>query len=203
MGLETLQYEEGQTPLDPDEKDGLLIPTISTRNELDEVKQRNIEEAIRWTLERRKRFTIEEILSEQFVMELHKRMYGEVWEWAGRFRNTNKNIGVDKYQIGIELRALLDDCRYWIENKTFPEDEIAIRFKHRIVSIHCFPNGNGRHSRLIADIIAEKILKRPVFTWGSQRLMQSSNYRSLYLTALRQARLWNDRAVNFVCQIVE
>ena len=112
MGLENLQYEEGQTPLDPDEKDGLLIPTVSTRGELDEVEQRNIEEAIRWTLERRKRFTIEEVLSEQFVMELHKRMYGEVWEWAGHFRNTNKNIGVDKYQIGIELRALLDDCRY-------------------------------------------------------------------------------------------
>ncbi|WP_126974518.1 mobile mystery protein B [Gynurincola endophyticus] len=187
MGLETLQYEEGQTPLDPDEKDGLLIPTIFTRHELDEVEQRNIEDAIRWTLERRKRFMLAEVLSEQFVIELHKRMYGEVWEWAGRFRNTNKNIGVDKYQIGIELRALLDDCRYWIENKTFSEDEIAVRFKHRIVSIHCFPNGNGRHSRLIADIIVEKIFGRPVFTWGSQSLIHTTTFRTQYLNALRQA----------------
>ncbi|MBX3240485.1 MAG: mobile mystery protein B [Chitinophagaceae bacterium] len=187
MGLEHLQYEEGQTPLDPDEKDGLLIPTVSTRGELDEVEQRNIEEGIRWTLERRKRFTVEEILSEQFVMELHKRMYGEVWEWAGRFRNTNKNIGVDKYQIGIELRALFDDCHYWIENKTFLKDEIAVRFKHRIVSIHCFPNGNGRHSRLIADVIVEKVFGKPVFTWGSQNLIRKSNFRSAYLAALRNA----------------
>lgn len=187
MGLNNLQYNEGQTPLDPDEKDGLLIPTVSTRGELDEVEQRNIEKAIRWTLERRKRFTVEEILTEQFMMELHKRMYGEVWEWAGRFRNTNKNIGVDKYQIGIELRALLDDCRYWIENKTFPKDEIAVRFKHRIVSIHCFPNGNGRHSRLLADIMIEKVFGESVFTWGSQSLIRESNFRSIYLAALRIA----------------
>lgn len=103
MGLEELQYEEGQTPLDPDEKDGLLIPTVSTRSELDEVEQRNIEEAIRWTLERRKRFSVEEIFSEQFVMELHRRMYGEAWKWAGDFRDTNKNIGVDEYQIGTGI----------------------------------------------------------------------------------------------------
>ena len=187
MGLENLQYEEGPTPLDPDEKEGLLIPTVSTRGELDEVEQRNIEEAIRWTLERRKRFSMDEIFTEQFVMELHKRMYGEVWEWAGRFRNTNKNIGVDKYQIGTELRALLDDCRYWIKNKTFPEDEIAVRFKHRIVFIHCFPNGNGRHSRLIADVVIEKVFGKPVFTWGSQSLIRKKNFRSAYLAALRNA----------------
>lgn len=187
MGLEGLQYEEGQTPLDPDEKDGLLIPTVTNRAELDEVEQSNIEEAIRWTIERRKRFSVNEVLTEQFVMELHKRMYGGVWQWAGCFRRTNKNIGVDKYQIGIELRALLDDCRFWIVNKTFSEDRIAIRFKHRIVSIHCFPNGNGRHSRLIADIITEKLFGNPVFTWGSRCLIRSSAFRSTYLLALRLA----------------
>lgn len=187
MGLEELKYEEGQTALDPDEKEGLLIPTVTTRGELDEVEQRNIEEAIRWTLERRKRFAVAEVLSERFVMELHRRMYGEVWAWAGSFRRTDKNIGVDKYQIGIELRTLLDDCQYWIENKIYPEDEIAVRFKHRIVSIHCFPNGNGRHSRLMADIIAEKIFGRPVFSWGSENLIKKSTFRSAYFAALRQA----------------
>ncbi|MBC8033586.1 MAG: mobile mystery protein B, partial [Chitinophagaceae bacterium] len=128
-----------------------------------------------------------EILTEQFVIELHKRMYGEVWEWAGQFRTTNKNIGVDKYQIGTELRALLDDCAYWIKNKIFPEDEIAVRFKHRIVSIHCFANGNGRHSRLIADVIIEKLFGKPVFSWGSQNLIQSGAFRASYLAALREA----------------
>ncbi len=187
MGLEELKYEEGQTALDPDEKEGLLIPSVTTRAELDEVEQRHIEEAIRWTLERRKRFTVDEILTEQFVLELHKRMYGAVWAWAGSFRRTDKNIGVDKHQIGVELRTLLDDCRYWIEYKVYPEDEVALRFKHRIVSIHCFPNGNGRHSRLIADIIIEKILGRDVFTWGSQNLIGKSSFRSDYLTALREA----------------
>ncbi len=187
MGLAEIKYEDGQTPLEPDERDGLTISTVSTRAELDEVEQRNIEEAIRWTLERRKRFTPNEILTEQFVIELHKRMYGEVWEWAGSFRKTNKNIGVDKFQISIELRTLLEDCSFWITNKTFSEEEIAIRFKHRIVVIHCFPNGNGRHSRLMADIIIEKVFRKPVFTWGSQSLIRKNSLRSAYLEALREA----------------
>ena len=187
MGLTEPQYEEGQTPLDEDEKDGLQLPSVTTRSELDEVEQRNIEEAIRWTMERRKRFTVAEILTEDFVRELHQKMLGAVWKWAGTFRKSDKNIGVDKYQIPTELRTLLDDCKFWIEHETFSEDEIAIRFKHRIVSIHCFSNGNGRHSRLIADVIIEKIFGRDVFTWGSADLIRGGEFRSTYLQALREA----------------
>jgi len=182
-----IQYEEGQTPIDEDEKDGLIIPSVTTRGELDEVEQRNIEEAIRWTLGHRKKFTAAEILTEAFVQDLHRRMLGEVWQWAGSFRQTNKIIGVDKYQVGIELRALFDDCKYWIEKRTFGEDEIAIRFKHRIVSIHCFANGNGRHARLMADLIAEKIFGQEVFSWGAKELSRHGKSRSTYLTALREA----------------
>lgn len=187
MGLTGLPYDEGQTPLDEDEKDGLLLPSVTTRGELDEVEQRNIEEAIRWTVEGRRRFSPDRVLTEPFVLEIHQRMFGEVWKWAGTFRRSNKNIGVDKYLIPTELRTLLDDCRFWIVNNTFSADEIALRFKHRLVSIHCFANGNGRHSRLMADIIAEKLLKRAIFTWGSVHLIQSHAFRSTYLAALRQA----------------
>lgn len=186
MGLD-LQYQEGQTPLDEEEKEGLLIPSVTTRGELDEVEQRNIEEAIRWTLERRKRFTQQEILTEDFICELHRRMLSSVWRWAGTFRRSDKNIGVDKHQISVELRMLLDDCKFWIEHATFSPDEIAARFKHRIVSIHCFSNGNGRHSRLIGDVIVSKIFDKSVFTWGGQSLIQTSEYRKKYLGALRNA----------------
>lgn len=186
MGLE-LHYDEGQTPLDEDEKDGLLLESVTTRGELDEVEQRNIEEAVRWTIERRRKFTAAEILTEDFIKSLHKRMLAGVWQWAGSFRNTNKNLGVDKYQIGLELRMLLDDCKYWVEHSTYSPEEIAVRFKHRIVSIHCFSNGNGRHSRLIADIIIEKIFGAPVFTWGSLNLVKGGDMRSAYLRALRKA----------------
>lgn len=191
MGLKDLQYEDGQTPLDEDEKDGLLIPSVTTKGELDEVEQHNIEDAVLWTIQRRKRFTADEILTEEFVNELHKRMLGTVWGWAGSFRRTNKNIGVDKYQIGIELRYLLDDCKYWIANNTYPPEEIAIRFKHRIVNIHCFPNGNGRHSRLMADIIIEKIFGLPVFSWGGQNLVKAGDARTTYLIAIREADAGN------------
>lgn len=190
MGL-ALTYDEGETPLDEDEKDGLLLRAVSTRAELDEVEQRNIEEAVRWTIQRRRKFSVHEVLTEDFVKHIHFRMLGQVWRWAGTFRNSNKNIGVDKRHIGTHLRMLLDDCRYWIKNEVFGPDEIAVRFKHRIVSIHCFANGNGRHSRLIADVIIEKILNKDVFSWGGRALVRKNDFRTIYLQALRKADAGN------------
>ncbi len=188
MGLD-LDYLDGQTPLDEDEKEGLLIPTIATRGELDEFEQQNIEQAILWTLKRS--FKPEVILTEKFITGVHKRMYGDVWAWAGKFRKTNKNLGVDKLQIPNELRNLINDTKFWIENITYPPEEIAIRFKHRIVSIHCFPNGNGRHSRLMADIIIEKVFKHPVFTWGAANLVKGGDARAAYHTAIKTADTGN------------
>jgi len=184
MGL-NLNYIDGQTPLDEEEKEGLLISTIATREELDEFEQQNIEEAIKWTLSRK--FKPEKLLSEAFIKDIHKRMYKDVWKWAGAFRKTNKNIGADRWQIAIELKNLLEDTRFWIENNTYSPDEIAIRFKHRIVSIHCFSNGNGRHSRLLADIIIEKLFHGAVFTWGAENLSKDSENRRGYLNSLKQA----------------
>ena len=184
MGL-NLEYLPGQTPLDEEEKDGLKIKTIETKGELDEFEQKNIEQAIQWTLGRK--YKTDKIISESFIKSLHQRMYSEVWIWAGNFRQTNKNIGVDRWQIPTELRKLLDDTLFWIEHNSFSEDEIAIRFKHRIVSIHCFPNGNGRHSRLMADLITEKIFKRKVFTWGQSNISSKHDIRTEYLNALKKA----------------
>ncbi len=184
MGL-NLDYTDGQTPLDEDEKEGLLVKTVTTRGELDEFEQLNIEKAVLWTM--KKKFKPDNILNEAFVKELHRRMYSDVWRWAGEFRKTNKNLGVDKLQIPIELRALLDDCKYWIAHKIFNDDETAVRFKHRIVSIHCFVNGNGRHSRLMADVIAENIFKQPAFSWGAASLYKHDKIRSAYLKAIKKA----------------
>lgn len=185
MGI-AFDYEQGQTPLDEEEKEGLLIPAITTKGELDELEQLNIQKAVEWTL--RRRFKKETILTEEFVKELHKRMFADVWKWAGTFRNTNKNIGVDRFQISIELRKLLDDTMFWIINKTLAPDETAIRFKHRLVSIHCFANGNGRHSRLIADVVISHIFKQRVYSWGrSLPATPGNDARNSYLRALHKA----------------
>ncbi len=184
MGL-TIKYKEGQTPLNEEERDGLLILSLATKHELDEFEQQNIEAAMLWTLMRN--FKRETIFSEPFVKEVHKKMYGNVWEWAGDFRKSNKNLGVDWWKVGIELKHLLDDVTYWVAHTTFSPDEIAIRFKHRIVSIHCFPNGNGRHSRLMADIIIDKIFKRPIFSWGANNHSKKINSRTGYLKAIKAA----------------
>ena len=184
MGLD-LDYIDGQTPLDEDEKEGLLIPTIATRGELDEFEQQNIEQAIAWSLSRS--FKAENVFTEDFLKAVHKRMYGNVWAWAGEYRHTNKNIGIDKWQIPTALRYLLDDVKYWYANNTYSPDEITIRFKHRLVSIHCFPKGNGRHSRLMADIVIEKIFKLPVYTWGTISLLKKDDARTVYLNAIKAA----------------
>jgi Fic-DOC domain mobile mystery protein B len=184
MGLDLI-YNDGQTPLDEDEKEGLLIKSIATRGELDEFEQQNIEDAIQWSLTRK--FKSEQILSETFILALHKRMYKNVWRWAGEYRKTNKNIGVDKLEIPVALRSLIDDASYWLENNVYEPDEFALRFKHKLVSIHCFPNGNGRHSRMIADIIIEKIYQLPVFAWGSKSLADENDSRKKYLIAIRKA----------------
>ena len=183
MGLE-LEYEDGQTPLSEEEKDGLLIKTITTHGELDEHEQLNIEKAIEWTI--KTKFKKDQILTEEFIKALHKKMLGSVWSWAGEFRKSEKNIGVKWVMIGIELKALLDDVKYWIENHTFSNEEIAIRFKHRLVNIHCFPNGNGRHSRIMADIIMESILGNKPFSWNQSNMVKADQTRKNYINAIQE-----------------
>ncbi|MBI4979490.1 MAG: mobile mystery protein B [Spirochaetes bacterium] len=191
MGL-TLNYIDGQSPLDEDEKAGLRIKTISIKTELDEYEQINIQKAEEWTMTRRE-IKLDAILSEQFIKSLHKRMFSDVWLWAGEFRKSDKNIGADKFQIGIEIKKLIDDCEYWIQNKSFSEEEIAIRYKHRLVWIHPFANGNGRHSRMMADILIHHGFHKNRFTWGGGVLSATGDEREKYLSAIRTA----DKTMNY------
>jgi Fic-DOC domain mobile mystery protein B len=184
MGLD-LEFDEGQPPIDEDEREGLLIHTITNRRELDEFEQLNIEDAVEWTI--RKKHSVESILTENFVRELHRKMFDRTWRWAEKFRDSNKNLGVDKMMIRVELKKLFVDCPYWIDNRIFSPDEIAVRFSHRIVSVHPFPNGNGRHSRLIADVLINHGYGLPNFTWGSATLTKPGEARKKYLLALKEA----------------
>jgi len=184
MGL-NLQYEDGQTPLNEEEIDGLKIKSITTQGELDEFEQLNIEKAIEWTIHAN--LKSEKILTEKFIKDLHKKMYGDVWKWAGDFRKTNKNIGINWIQVGVELKLLVDDTKYWIANKTYSPEEIAIRFKHRIVAIHCFSNGNGRHSRVMADLIMEHVFAKNIFTWQQSNMVKANETRKQYINALKEA----------------
>lgn len=177
----------GTTPIDPDEADGLLQSHVSTRQELNELEEENIQGGAEWALERavagRRRI---DVLTEEFLYELHRRMFGAVWEWAGQFRTTDKNLGVDKFVIRAEVRKLVEDGRYWRDNGTYGADELAVRFHHRLVTIHPFPNGNGRHARLMADLVVQQAGQRP-FTWGGASLVETSALRRAYINALREA----------------
>jgi Fic-DOC domain mobile mystery protein B len=157
------------------------LPHIATRAQLNEAEQQNITDAAAWAFGRRR-----DVLSEVFLLSLHKRMLGKVWRWAGKIRDSDRNIGVAFHQIRPQLRLLIEDAQYWLENGTFPPDEIAVRFHHRLVLIHPFPNGNGRHGRLAADLLAVRLgLRR--FTWGSGNLLEPAETRRQYIAALRAA----------------
>ncbi|OBZ95751.1 cell division protein Fic [Pararhizobium polonicum] len=176
---------EDATPLEPQEREGLLQSWITHRNDLNEAEQENIVKGAAWARGQR-RVPIERLLSEDFIRTLHKRMFGEVWQWAGTFRATERNIGIQAYRIGIELASLLNDIQYWVKHATFPPDEIAIRFHHRLVAIHPFPNGNGRHARLAADLLIQR-LGANLFSWGSGSLADAGEIRARYVASLRAA----------------
>jgi len=176
-----VRQDDGGTELTEEEREGLIPSYITLRSELNEAEQANILEAEEWAFARKR-----DLLEEEFLNNLHKRMYGNVWRWAGRYRTSGKNIGIDAYRIPTELRQHLDDCRYWIENGTYEPDEIAVRFHHRIVSIHCYPNGNGRHARLAADLLL-KSMGQERFSWGGENLVDVGETRERYIAALHAA----------------
>ena len=180
-------YPEGTTPINPDETEGLLLTHITTHGELDRWEQDNIVEALIW-LEKTKPT---DILNEQFIKKLHQRMFANVWKWAGHFRRSDKSIGGPWYQISTSLKKLCDDARLWIKLQDESPDEIAVRFHHHLVSIHPFPNGNGRHARFMTDLLLENILDCPRFTWGSENLSRSGNARQRYIAALQAADEYN------------
>lgn len=177
-----LPQGDGDTELTPEERESLIPSYITFRRELNEAEQANIVEAQSWAFSRKR-----DVLDEALLTSLHKRMYGNVWRWAGEHRTSGKNIGhVDAYRIPTELRELLDNCRYWIDNKTYEPDEIAARFHHRLVFIHCYPNGNGRHARLATDLLLTQMGEVP-FSWGGANLVDAVEVRTRYIEALQAA----------------
>ena len=175
---------EGNTPLSAEEQAD-LIPSLATKEELNEWGRQNILEAYAWALAANN-LRRNDPLVEPYVRDLHRRMFDQTWRWAGTYRTTEKNIGIPHYQIRDSLAALLEDVRYWLDHQTFEPDEIAIRFHHRLVFIHPFANGNGRHARLIADALIKK-QGRPVFSWGSADIVRIGELRRSYIDALRAA----------------
>ncbi|MCK5134096.1 MAG: mobile mystery protein B [Candidatus Sabulitectum sp.] len=176
-------YPEGATPLDESEINGLVLTHITTRSQLDRWEFDNILEAVSW-LDRTKP---KDILNEHFVKTLHRKMFGSVWRWAGQFRKSEKTVDGPWLEIGTGLRKLCDDTQYKIDIKSESSDEIAIRFHHKLVWIHPFPNGNGRHARLLTDTLLANVLDRPPFTWGRGNLTKDGATRSDYITALQLA----------------
>ncbi len=181
----TIEYAPGATPLDPDDVAG-LIPGLSTQADLNEFEAKNILQAVTWVtgrLGRRKSFVIDETE----IRSLHRRMFGDTWRWAGRYRTRLTNIGIDPRDIPVQVRSLCDDVRHWVDHDTYPWPELPVRFHHQLVFIHPFPNGNGRHARLAADILAMSNGHAALSWGGGESLANAGALRSEYLEALREA----------------
>lgn len=179
------QEPEGATNLAPEERQGLLQTWITHRADLNKAEAQNILAGAAWA-RRRRGHNPTDLLSDEYAKALHKQMFGDVWSWAGKYRERESNIGVRPHLISTEVSALFSDTIYWIEHKTYEPDEQAIRLHHRLVAIHPFPNGNGRHTRLMADLLVERMRRQP-FTWGRGSLTEVSQLRGTYIAALKAA----------------
>jgi Fic-DOC domain mobile mystery protein B len=173
------------TPLDPSLRKDLVPTWVRTRADLNEAEQANILKGAAWA-RRRKKATVLDLLREDYVKQLHREMFGSVWNWAGTYRQGELNIGVLSHLVTVEMATLLDNVRYWIEHKTYPNDEIAVRFHHGLTHIHAFPNGNGRHAREMADLLIER-LGGEAFSWGGATLQAAGTLRDQYILALKAA----------------
>ncbi len=178
-----IEYHEDATPLEYEELQGLLLDHITTRADLDFWEAQNIAEAQIWSQGLKKK----NLLSPKFICQAHKKMFGTVWEWAGKYRKTEKNIGIPARRIETEVHTLCEDAKAWVEFEIYPSDEFAARFHHRLVAIHPFSNGNGRHARFMADLILEKLLNAKPFTWGGKNLVRADDIRQAYIQALKAA----------------
>lgn len=175
---------DGATPLDPDELEGLKFKHITTRGELDALEQANVQQGLLWLGRRRKA----NVMTDAFLRELHTKLFGDVWTWAGTYRLREKNIGIDPLTISVRVRELLGDVLYWAEHKTYAPLEAAARFHHRLVQIHPFPNGNGRHARIAADTYLKECFDHDPIDWeAGADLMQENERRDAYIAALRAA----------------
>ena len=172
---------DGHTELDEDERHDLIPTYIATRRELFDAEQRNITKALL-----RARPTVERLLDDKYLRELHRSMFGDVWSWAGRYRTRETNLGVEPHVISTAVRTLVDDTRTWIDHATYPIDEIGARFHHRLVAVHPFVNGNGRHGRVATDLLLSA-LGRPAFTWGAHLAVDTGHLRREYREALMAA----------------
>jgi Fic-DOC domain mobile mystery protein B len=185
------QEPDDATPLEPHDRQALRQSWITNRQDLNQAEEANIAKGFAWASGRR--LKPDDILKTDFVRTLHKRMFGDVWSWAGDFRAGDVNIGnVPPYRIPADLPAMLDDVKYWVEHKTFSADEIPVRLHHRLVEIHPFPNGNGRHARLTADLLIQQLGGAP-FSWGGGSLKTIGELRKRYIEALKLA---DDHDVN-------
>jgi len=176
--------DSNATEVDPDEAEFLIPAHIRTRDELNAWEQANIAQAVSW-LGRRKR-TANQLLTPTFLRELHRRMFSDAWRWAGKFRQSDKNIGVAWYDVPQQLQLLVEDTKHHLLTRDFPLDETAARFHHRLVQIHPFANGNGRHARLVTDRLL-LALGRPQFSWGARERGAEDSARERYLESLRGA----------------
>jgi Fic-DOC domain mobile mystery protein B len=174
--------DENATPIMPEEVHGLIPTHITLRSELNEMEQMNVFVADTWAFARRR----SNLLTEKFILDLHRRMFGSIWRWAGEYRKTQRNLGVDHWRIATDLRLLLDDTLYSREQGAYEPDECALRFHHRLVVIHPFVNGNGRHARMMADLLARSSGKER-FTWGSGNLFDAGEVRTRYIACMSAA----------------
>lgn len=174
---------DGSTPLDHDQIKGIRFSHLTTMGELDELEDINIQKGLEWLNHQK----TDDYLSMEFLCKLHEKLFGDVWKWAGKFRTVEVNISKYRpYDIGPQLKNFFEDVKLWIDHGKMSWDEISAEMHHRLVSIHPFPNGNGRTTRIFTEYV-QKRNKQPVTNWKASLNHKPDERRKNYIKALQSA----------------
>ena len=163
---------------------------------LDTSKQYTLKEIYKFEANNTRKATLKYLLDKptkkiapftyEWFLQLHVEMFGDLWDWAGKVRTVELSIGIKAYMVAMELKKLVDDLEYWDKNKTFDIVEIASKLHHRAVQIHPFKNGNGRGSRMLANIYLKQNELEPT-KWNEDLLSKDNLHRDDYISALKLA----------------
>ena len=98
--------------------------------------------------------TLDDLLNDYFLRDLHTQLYGDIWMWAGRWRQYEVNIGVAPEHIAVELRSAMGNIGYrWERAADWTPRELGVAVHAEAVRVHPFTDGNGRTTRLLADLV--------------------------------------------------
>ncbi|WP_027477803.1 Fic/DOC family protein [Curvibacter gracilis] len=145
-------------------------------------------------------------LSVADIKHWHRRWLGNVYEWAGQERSVNMGKGGFNFAAAAQIPRLLAGFEAEVLQRWTPCDHLsheglveAIAVSHvELILIHPFREGNGRLSRLLADVMAVQAGRNPLdySSWESHKAGYIAAIHAGVAMNYEPMKFWVRRALN-------